>query len=208
MKKIILTILFLFLTINLAGCTKSSFLQKNKLPTNKTKDTNSQSKIPVSKTTTKSNSLQTSSPLSYKITNQNITVSKTMLPFTDYTPDQLLSTAKDCDKNQKDKKYFQNLLAKFKNTQKIVYNFTDNRNPKNDSKFTITIVPNKAHYTSFADFQDDFNKCEAGAKNYPMMMNNNWLLFVDGCGTGFALTTQYLSCDQIKKEIFPTLKLN
>jgi hypothetical protein len=75
--------------------------------------------------------------------------------------------------------------------------------------FVVTLLPNKAGYTSLDQFKKDFDICAAGGDAYPTMLNSNWLLFVNSCGSGFNDGSgRPIGCDEVQKVVEPTLKLN
>ncbi|MDP3970588.1 MAG: hypothetical protein Q8P90_02715 [bacterium] len=61
----------------------------------------------------------------------------------------------------------------------------------------------------FDQFSKDFDVCAAGGEAYPKMLNNDWLLFTGSCGSGFDDGSGLsVGCDEVKKVVEPTLKLN
>ena len=146
-------------------------------------------------------------PLSYLIANAPVSVSKEMIPF-DFTADQLKSAAEECGAKQ-EVGYFDKLIAKFNGSNKIVYNFKYQGNNQDNSLFVVTLLPNKVGYTSLDQFKADFDVCAAGGNVYPQALNSNWLLFVNSCGTGFDDGSGRVhSCDEVRKIVEPSLKLN
>ena len=148
-----------------------------------------------------------SEPLSYSMTGVSASVSKTTASF-GYTADQLKSMAEECGA-QHEVGYFDKLVAKFSGATKTVYNFKYQGNSQDAGIYTVTLLPNKAGYTSLDQFKKDFDICAAGGDAYPTMLNSSWLLFVNACGTGFDDGSgQPHGCDEVKKIIEPSLKLN
>lgn len=148
-----------------------------------------------------------SEPLSYSITGISASVSKNTAPFI-YTADQLKSMAEECSA-QHESGYFDKLVAKFNGATKTVYNFKYQGNSQDGGIYTVTLLPNNAGYTSLDQFKKDFDICAAGGDAYPTMLNSNWLLFVNACGTGFDDGSGLPhGCDEVKKIIEPSLKLN
>jgi len=148
-----------------------------------------------------------SEPLSYSMKGVSATVSKSTAPF-GYTADQLKSMAEECS-SQHETGYFDKLVARFSGTNKIVYNFKYQGKSQDAGVYTVTLLPNKAGYASIDQFKKDFDICAAGGDAYPTMLNSNWLLFVNACGTGFDDGSGLPhGCDEVQKIIEPSLKLN
>ena len=146
-------------------------------------------------------------PLVYSTNNIPVTVSKETVPF-DYTSDQLASMAQECG-SKKTKAYFDNLVAKFSGATKTIYRFKHTGKSQKPDTFIVILMPNKAGYSSLNEFKQDFDQCYAGGNAYPKMLNDDWLLFVSSCGTGFQNNSgEPVGCQVIKKAIEPTLKLN
>lgn len=144
-------------------------------------------------------------PFSYSTTGLLATVTKETIAF-DYTANQLELMAEDCQTAQ-EVNYFTKLVAKFKNTNKIIYNFKYQGKSQENDTFIITLIPNKAAYTSLEKFKMDFNICGVGATAYPTMLNKNWLLFESSCSGVDDGSGRAFGCDEINKIIEPSLKL-
>jgi hypothetical protein len=148
-----------------------------------------------------------SEPLSYSMTGVSATILKNTAPF-GYTADQLKSMAEECG-SQYEAGYFDKLVAKFSGANKIVYNFKYQGKSQDAGVYTVTLLPNKPGYTSLDQFKKDFDICTAGGDAYPTMLNSNWLLFVNACGTGFDDGSGLpYGCDKVREIIEPSLKLN
>lgn len=146
-------------------------------------------------------------PLSYSTNGVSATVSKKTASF-DYTAEQLKGMADECS-SQHNAGYFDQLVSKFSGTTKTMYNFKYTGTSQDSSTFVVTLLPNKAGYTSLDQFQKDFAICAAGGDAYPTMLNSSWLLFVNACGTGFDDGSgRPHGCDEVEKVVNPTLKLN
>ena len=154
---------------------------------------------------------ESTEPLSYSTTGVNASVSKTTAPF-DYTAEQLKANADECGTEQEAGialLYFDELVAKFSGTTKIIYSFQYLDAIQKADTFVVTLLPNKAGYTSADQFKRDFDICAAGEGNYPKMLNKDWLLFESSCGSGRADgSKQPIGCDEVKKVVEPSLKLN
>jgi hypothetical protein len=148
-----------------------------------------------------------SEPLVFSMAGVSASVSKTNAPF-NYTADQLKAMAEECGTKHATG-YFDELTAKFSLVKKTVYTFKYQGDGQGDGLYTVTLLPNKAEYISLDQFKKDFDLCFAGGDAYPTMLNNNWLLFVNSCGTGFDDGSgRPYGCDEIKKIVEPSLKLN
>lgn len=146
-------------------------------------------------------------PLSYSTSGVSATVSKKTESF-DYTAEGLKGAADECGA-QHEIDYFDMLITKFNGANKTVYNFKYQGNSQDAGIYSVTLLPNKAGYTSLEQFKKDFDICAAGGDAYPTMLNSNWLLFVSACGSGFDDGSgRTHGCDEIKKIIEPSLKLN
>lgn len=145
-------------------------------------------------------------PLSYSITGVSATVSKKTTQF-DYTAEQLKGMADECG-SQHNTSYFDQLVLMFSGATKTMYNFKYTGESQDSSTFVVTLLPNKVGYTSLDQFKKDFDICAAGGSAYPTKLNDDWLLFVNACGTGFDDGSgRPHGCDEVKKVVSPTLKL-
>ena len=145
--------------------------------------------------------------LSYEIVDSLMEVSKEEAPF-DFTASQLQAAAQECGVNNNGLDYFNQLVSKFAGTSKIVYSFKYKGDSQDDGVFKVTIVPNKAGYTSIDQFKQDFDICSAGGEAYPKLVNKDWLLFVSSCGSGFDDGSGLIhGCDEVETIVEPSLKL-
>jgi|GEM_PF-1594905 len=143
----------------------------------------------------------------YSLKDISASVSKELKPF-DFTAIGLKSTSEGCGTKQA-AGYFDKLIAKFNGTTKIVYNFKYQGDSQDDGIFTVTLLPNRAGYTSLDQFKKDFDQCFVAGDAYPLLLNNNWLLFVNSCGSGVDDgSDRPHGCDEIEKIVEPSLKLN
>ncbi len=146
-------------------------------------------------------------PLAYSTSGVSASVSKTTAPF-GYTADQLVSMAQECG-NERTASYFNSLVSKFSGATKTVYNFKYTGASQESDTFVVTLLPNKAEYTSLDQFKKDFDICAAGGDAYPTKLNSRWLLFVNSCGSGFDDGSgKAIGCQEIRDVVEPTLKLN
>lgn len=153
------------------------------------------------------NSSTKNEPISYSLLGVVASVSKEIKPF-DFKATGLKSAAEECG-TEHDTGYFDELVAKFNGSSKIIYNFKYQGNSQDDDTFIVTLLPNKAGYTSVDQFKKDFDVCSAGGQVYPQMLSSNWLLFMNSCGSGFDDGSGRVhGCDEMRKIIEPSLKLN
>jgi len=144
-------------------------------------------------------------PLSY--INSNSSVSKETKLF-DLNAADLKYQADECGTSQS-LNYFNTLIFRFAGAYKTVYKFKYKGETQGDGTFVVTLLPNKIGYTSMEQFKKDFDICSVAGDAYPSMLNNNWLVFVSSCGSGFSDGSGLpLGCDEVKKIVEPSLKLN
>jgi len=157
--------------------------------------------------TTTINKEQQKEPLTYSTSGVYASVSKETASF-GYTADQLVSMAEECG-NEQIASYFSSLVSKFSGATKIIYNFKYTGVSQESDTFVVTLLPNKAGYSSLDEFNKDFGQCYAGGDAYPTMLNDDWLLFVNSCGTGFDDDSgNAIGCQEVRDVVEPTLKLN
>jgi|SRR3989339_1453 len=145
-------------------------------------------------------------PLSYSTTGVSASVSKKTGGF-EYSSQQI-RMANDCGAQHKAGD-FDKLVSIFSGTTKEFYSFKYTGASQGPDTFVVTLLPNKAGYTSLDQFKKDFDVCEVGGDAYPKMLNSDWLLFVSSCGSGFDDGSgKPVGCDEVKKVVEPTLKLN
>ena len=146
-------------------------------------------------------------PLTYSTNGVSASLSKESAPF-GYTADQLVSMAQECG-NEQTASYYSSLVSKFSGATKTVYNFKYTGASQESDTFVVTLLPNKAGYSSLDEFKKDFDQCYAGGDAYPTKLNSDWLLFVNSCGTGFDDGSgKPIGCQEVRDVVEPTLKLN
>jgi len=146
-------------------------------------------------------------PLTYSTGDVPVSVSKETEPF-GYTSDELISMAQECG-NEQTESYFNNLVSKFSGENKTVYNLKYTGASQGSDTLVVTLLPNKAGYSSLDDFRKDFDQCYAGGDAYPTMLNDDWLLFVNACGTGVNDGSgRPIGCQEVSNVVVPTLGLN
>ncbi|MDD4995268.1 MAG: hypothetical protein PHW53_02295 [Patescibacteria group bacterium] len=147
-------------------------------------------------------------PLLYSTAGLPVSVSKNAVLF-DYTVEQLEGMAGECG-SQHDPDYFDELILKFvaAGATKHIYNLKYSDASQEPDTFVITLLPNEAGYASLDQFKKDFDICAAGGDAYPTMLSENWLLFVNSCGSGFDDGSgRPIGCEKVREIVEPTLKL-
>lgn len=144
---------------------------------------------------------------SYSLKGSTATVSKEILPF-DFTAAKLETLADECG-TKYEAGYFDNLIAKFKDVNKVVYNFKYQGESLTDTTFTVTVLPNKLDYVSPDKFKKDFDQCFVAGNAYPFLISKDWLIFVNSCASGATDDSGLIdSCGAINEAVVSTLKLN
>ena len=145
-------------------------------------------------------------PLLYIIEGVDASVSKDRKPFP-YTADDLFLMNQECGNNQSFS-YFDNLVSVFADAEMITYKFKYTNISQEPDTYIVTLISNKAAYSSLDQFSKDFDLCYAGGNKYPYMLNEDWLVFVGSCGTGFSDDSgRPIGCVNIRDAVEPTLKL-
>lgn len=121
-----------------------------------------------------------------------------------YTSERLKIMSDECGVVHEED-YFDNLVSQFINTKETTYTFNYINN-QSSRPFVLTLLPNKAKYLSLEEFKNDFDLCAAGGDLYPLKLNEDWLLFVNSCGSGGSDAN--LSCDELRAIVEPSLILN
>lgn len=144
---------------------------------------------------------------SYSLKGIPATVTKEEMPF-NFIASELELNAEGCG-SKHTVGYFDKLIAKFKGVNKIVYNFKYQGESQTDLVFKITILPNKAGYTSIDQFKKDFDQCFIAGDAYPWSLNKDWLLFVNACGSGIDDESgRPDGCGKVNAVVESNLKLN
>ncbi len=147
-----------------------------------------------------------SDPLIYSVEDIDASVNKKAVPF-DYTAEQLVAMARECG-HDIDQDYINDLVVKFAGTDKLVYEFEYQGESQNPDTYTVTLLPHKPDYASFDQFEKDFDTCSAGGDAYPYMLNDDWLVFVSSCGTGYEDDSgKPVGCQEIREAVESSLKL-
>jgi hypothetical protein len=146
-------------------------------------------------------------PFAYSTANIPVSISKEVRPF-NFNANQLRLAAAECGvKNGPE--YFNKLVSRFNETVMTVYSFKYQGESQDDGIYQVTIIPNKAGYTSLEQFKKDFDICAVGGDAYPKMLNNDWLLFVSSGGGGVDDGSgRPHGRDEVKNIVEPSLKFN
>ena len=160
----------------------------------------------VATETTTTNKEEAKEPFTYSTSGVSASVSQKTAPFV-YTANQLESMAEECG-NKHEAGYFDKLVTKFSGSSKTIYNFKYIGESQESDTFVVTLLPNKAGYTSLAQFKKDFDLCYAAGDAYPEMLNDNWLLFMSSCGSGGSDgSDKPIGCQEVRDVVEPKLKL-
>ncbi len=146
-------------------------------------------------------------PISFSTTGIPVQVSKTTKTF-DLTAEQLSSMAEECGSTHAPG-YFDSLVETFKGKTVTQYLFKYLGETQESDTYIVTLIPNAKGYKTLDDFKKDFDQCFAGGDAYPEMLNSNWLLFSNACGTGYSDGSgRPIGCEEISKVVRPSLKFN
>jgi hypothetical protein len=149
-------------------------------------------------------------PLSFKTDAPKISAVRELDGVFNYQAAELKARADNCGTSYSES-HFENLVAKFKQSPRIFYTFKyrgANASNSDESVYSVTVLSNKAGYKTIEEFKKDFGLCGSGGVDNPFMLNENWLLFVSSCGSGFDDGSGRInSCEAARKIIEPSLKL-
>ena len=144
--------------------------------------------------------------ISYNLDNIPHTVEVTESQF-DITAELLQNLGMECG-TEKEITYYEELVAQFANSTQTNYKFTYTEESQ-IPEYTITVLPNKAGYTSLDMFKEDFHMCFAGGDMYPSMISESNLLFKGSCGTGVSDDSgNPIGCSEIAEALNKSLELN
>lgn len=160
-------------------------------------------------------------PTEFSYTTQNdVAVVKSEISISRlWTAKDMAEYSTDCWIN-KPASYFDTLLSKFNNDNITQYNFLYvNKKPVwyaidkegnigwRDWKwlgFVVSVLPNRVWYKTLNEVKKDFPICSAWASMSPILVNDKYILFVDGCGSG---AWEPFACTEISDKIQKTIKL-
>ncbi len=135
-----------------------------------------------------------------------VTVTREIVPFSN-SAESMKTYAEECESFHPEN-HFEDLVSEFSETNKTVYTFKYEGESQDEGKFNVTILPNKAGYNSMDDFKKDFDLCLAGGDEYPYILNKDYLLFINACGTGYDDDSgRPHGCEEVSKVVIKTLEL-
>ncbi len=161
----------------------------------------------INVTTENNDQGQTETDEFYYSTNgrRNIEITKSATKLLDlFNSEKLAENALGCSGDQK-KEYFDELLNKFSNND-ILYTYSFKYKNIPDGEWIINIAPNKLGYKNIEEFKKDFDLCEAGAKMYPSLVSEKYLLFISSCGSGVDSPESRI-CDELQVILKDTIQL-
>lgn len=114
-----------------------------------------------------------------------------------YAEEAVIALLQDCGKSI-DTKHISDVAKAFSKTNGIAYVFTPEHPADGTSGYVVTAYPNDAKYTTFEEFERDFELCFAGGNFYPMASSEDYILFHNSCDTDAAGVTD---CDTAKEAL-------
>ena len=154
---------------------------------------------------------QPDAPLSYTITDPDITMTMNPIMFSDvYTVEGLENAAKECSPTGElsDPNRATEVYNAFANSEGFEYKFTDNSDVQGITSYIVTIFPNTMGYNDLDEFKADFDLCYAGGQRYPKQVTENWIMFGTSCGTGYADGSgRPVGCEQARDHVSDSLEL-
>ena len=151
-------------------------------------------------------------PLTYKISDPDITMDMSTVLFSDlYTVQGLENMALECspDYELADPNRPAEVYTAFENIEGSTYAFTHNGDVQGSTAYVVTVLPNTLGYTDLDEFKADFDACYAGGQRYPERVTENWIMFHSSCGTGYADGSgRPVGCTEAKNHVYDSLELN
>ncbi len=98
--------------------------------------------------------------------------------------EDLEANAKECGV-ENSSEYYDNLADTFYDAFQSTYRFKYNDLSQEEDTYVITVIDNVAGYSTMTEFKNDFDLCYAGGNEYPFDLNEDHLLFVSSCGSGY-----------------------
>ncbi|MFZ6015091.1 MAG: hypothetical protein ACOYUZ_01920 [Patescibacteria group bacterium] len=148
-------------------------------------------------------------PISYEISSEKIEVFKGYADV-DYTLEYMQGLAMECGVEHQ-AGYLEDLVSKYKDQKKMIFEFRYSKDSTSrENIYYVTVLPNVMKYQNMDEFKKDFDICAAGGKEYPKMMNEEWLVFESACGAVAYDPELYRmnGCQFVKEEVGPTLDFN
>ena len=123
-----------------------------------------------------------------------------------FTADELVAASAECGTNH-DAAHYQTFINGVAGASSYSYIFTAQGDTQDPMSWTVVMIPNVTGYTTMKDFKADFDICAVGGVTYPLMLNANWLVFSESCGSGYADgTNRPVGCELARRNT--TLSLN
>lgn len=147
-------------------------------------------------------------PLSFDIAGGQFAVEKGIIFLNStFTAESLASQSEECGTNI-EAAHFAGILSRFDSRRGLVYTFLYNGESQEPSKYTLTVIENGPGYATLDEFENDFDVCAAGSTLYPYTLDENWLVFESGCGSGFDDGSgRPIACEIIREQVTKTLEL-
>lgn len=112
----------------------------------------------------------------------------------------------ECGDPDPDNRRLSELVDAFTGEQMYRYRFTPFAPHQDPGTFIVSVLPNKFGYESLETVRADFDQCYAGGDRYPRDVNDDWIMFVGGCGTGFSDDSGLpIGCMEAFRLVSPTL---
>jgi hypothetical protein len=146
-------------------------------------------------------------PMFYKVADRERIFTDIQIESADYSAEYLEGLAAECG-TKSVKGDFQIETKKLEGAEKSVYSFMYTGASQESDTYVVTIMPNAMGYSTLAEFKKDFDFCAAGGSEYPIKMNENWLMFENSCGSGFDDGSgKPNGCQIAKDEVGSTIEL-
>jgi hypothetical protein len=148
-------------------------------------------------------------PLSYPEHEDVYSVRETpyMINHTLFNSEGYALNSAECGTGQ-DASHYYGLFEMFDGKGVYEYLFEYRGQAQDDGTLLVNVYPNVPGYADMGEFEGDFEVCHAGDDSYPHMMNDDWLVFIEGCGSGFDDGSGLPhGCDEIKKLVEGELEL-
>ena len=98
--------------------------------------------------------------------------------------ENLEANARECG-TKNSSQYYDNLEDTFNDAYQMTYSFKYNDVSQEEDTYLITTIENVAGYSTMKEFKKDFDLCYAGGSLYPFDLDEEHLLFVSSCESGY-----------------------
>ena len=96
---------------------------------------------------------------------------------------------------------FEWLVEQMEDNVGYKYSFTYLGESQDPTGYEITLMPNTMEY-SIDGLKADFDICAVGGQYYPTDVNDEWMLFVGSCGSGYADGSGLpIGCSEVKENL-------